>query len=133
MDMVPGSCKVHSSQTSSGDVEVRQPTTLLACSKGELCFSEMGEVVNSWCEGMPVLDAMTVRVAWSNHPGSIYGTFLPFISVPVRDLDCDRVRLVQVKASWTLKPNRKVAPPDTYVGMAGVSEVQLGPGKFGWL
>lgn len=29
----------------------------------------------------------------------------------------------QVKASWVLKPNPDIAPPDTYVGMAGVSEV----------
>ncbi|KAK9808191.1 hypothetical protein WJX73_006921 [Symbiochloris irregularis] len=30
---------------------------------------------------------------------------------------------VKVEASWTMKPNRAIAPPDTYIGMAGVSEV----------
>lgn len=31
-------------------------------------------------------------------------------------------------ARWELKPNRAIAPPDTYIGMAGVSEVAHHPG-----
>ena len=32
---------------------------------------------------------------------------------------------VQVSAEWQMKPNPDIAPPDTYIGMAGVSEVRL--------
>ena len=30
---------------------------------------------------------------------------------------------LQVSAEWQMKPNPDIAPPDTYIGMAGVSEV----------
>ena len=30
---------------------------------------------------------------------------------------------MQVSAEWQMKPNPDIAPPDTYIGMAGVSEV----------
>ena len=35
--------------------------------------------------------------------------------------------LLQVSAEWHMKPNPAIAPPDTYIGMAGVSEVILLP------
>ena len=37
---------------------------------------------------------------------------------------CKPLQYVQVSAEWRMRPNHAIAPPDTYIGMAGVSEVR---------